>query len=170
MSFKTHVSQKVWRFLLKRTGDPEVAQEVLQETWVAALKSYKSFRHKSSYFTWLCKISLNKLADYYRDQVNKRSKLVIPTIDKFNQIIDPQLSVEEKLSLEELKLKVNQCLNLLPPQYRQLLQLRYYEQLTSSQISVRLNLSPRVLEGKLYRARKLLAKLYARSENRSETS
>ena len=163
MSIKTHVSQKVLRFLLKRTGDPEVAQEVLQETWVAALKSYKSFRHKSSYFTWLCKISLNKLADYYRGQVNHRSKIIVPAIARFNQIVDPGLSLEEKLALDELRSRVNQCLNLLPPQYRRLLQLKYYEQLSSRQISVRLNLSGRALEGKLYRARKLLAKIYAQT-------
>lgn len=140
-----------------------MAQEVLQETWVAALKSYHTFHHKSSYFTWLCKIALNKLADYYRGQVNRRSKIVVPTIEKFNQIVDPQLSLEEKVSLDELKARVNQCLNLLPPQYRQLLQFKYYEQLTSRQIQVKLDLSARSLEGKLYRAIKLLAKLYAQT-------
>ena len=142
----------------------EIAQEVLQETWVAALKSYATFRHKSSYFTWLCKISLNKLADYYRSQVSHRSRTVVPAITKFNQIIDPKISLEEKLSLEELKTKVNQCLNLLPVDYRQLLQLKYYEELTSRQMSLKLNLPARSLEGKLYRARKRLANLYVKSQ------
>ena len=154
----------VLRFLLKRTGgDMEVAQEVLQETWVAALRSYKTFRHKSSYFTWLCKISLNKLADYYRGQIRHRSHFLVPVVAKFNQIFDPSLSLEEKLVLDELRTKVNRCLDLLPVEYKQLLQLRYYEELSSRQISLRLKISARSLEGKLYRAKKLLARLYAKS-------
>lgn len=159
MVAQTHESLKILRFLLKRTGgDFEVAQEVVQQTFVAALRSYHTFRSKSTYFTWLTKIALNKLADYYRDQVNRRSHLVVPTVEAFNRIVDPRLSVEEKLALDELKIKVNRCLNLLPPQHKQLLQLKYYEQLTSRQIQVRLDLSARSIEGKLYRARKLFAR------------
>ena len=157
---------RLLRFLLKRTGgDVEIAQEVLQETWISALKSYHTFKHKSSYFTWLCKISLNKLADYYRGQVNRRSKVFAPSIEKFNAIIDPKISHEERLALEELKINVNKCLNLLPGQYRRLLQLKYYEELSLKEISLKLNLSPRSLEGKLYRAKRKLAKLYAQSES-----
>ena len=165
MDTKTHDSQKILRFLLKRSGgDYEAAREALQETFVAALKSYHTFRHKSSYFTWLCKIALNKLSDYYRDQVRHQSHFVVPAIEKFNSIFDPSLSYEEKLTLDELRAKVNACLNLLPPEYRRLLQLRYYEQLSTSQISLKLKLPLRSLEGKLYRAKKLLAKIYAGSK------
>ena len=163
MEEKTHVSEKVLRFLLQRSRNPEIAREVLQETWVAALKSYRTFGHKSTYFTWICKIALNKLSDYYRDQVNNRSKIVIPSIEKFNSIFDPTISIEEKIVLDELKQKVNKCLNLLPAEYRQLLQLRYYEEVSLKQISFKSRLSRRSLEGKLYRARKMLAKIYANS-------
>lgn len=148
----------------------EVSQEVLQETWVAALKSYKTFRHKSSYFTWLCKISLNKLADHYRRQIRHRSKVVVPSVAAFNRLVDPKLSLEEKQALEELKEKVNSCLNLLPQEYRQLLQMKYYDELTNQQISIKLSLPQRSLEGKLYRAKKTLAKLYAQSEDGNSSS
>lgn len=158
----SQLSEKVLRFLLKRSKNPEVAREVLQETWVAALKSYHTFKHKSSYFTWLCKISLNKLSDYYRDQVNRQSRVIVPSIEKLNSIFDPKISIEEKMVLDELKFKVNNCLNLLPKDYRQLLQLRYYEELSLREIGIRMGFSPRSLEGKLYRAKKLLAKIYAK--------
>ncbi len=165
METVTHeVSQRLLRFLLKRTrGDVEVAQEVLQDTWVAVLKSYHTFAHKSAYLTWLTKIALNKLADYYRRRINRRSKIVVPTIATFNRLVDPQLSPEEKLALQELRAQVNLSLGLLPGPYRQLLQLKYYERLSNRQICLRLKLPARSLEGKLYRAKKMLAKLYAQS-------
>jgi RNA polymerase sigma-70 factor (ECF subfamily) len=162
MEDKTHVSEIVFRFLLKRSKSPEVAKEVLQNTWVAVLKSYKIFSHKSSYFTWLCKIALNKLSDYYRDQVRNDSRILIPTIKKLNQLIDPKISIEEKLVLDDLKFQVNKCLDLLPAKYRQLLHLRYYEHLTTREISLKLRVPVRSLEGKLYRAKRMFAQIYAK--------
>jgi len=162
--FSTNIA-KVLRFLLKHTGgNREVAQEVLQDTLISAYKSYHTFKSKSSFFTWVCKIALNKLADYYRSQVRHQSHFVVPAIDSFNQIIDPKISVEEKLVLDEFKSKINQCLNLLPREYKDLLTLKYYEDLSNREISLKLKIPGRSLEGKLYRAKKLLAKIYAGSK------
>ncbi len=136
-----------------------MAEEVLQSTLMAIVKSFHTFHNKSTFFTWVCKIALNKMADYYRDQVNKRSRFVVPTAAQLNSIVDPAISEEERLSLEELKASVNRSLNLLPPEYRRLLHLKYYLDLSNRQISLKLNLSGRRLEGKLYRAKKALAKI-----------
>jgi RNA polymerase sigma-70 factor (ECF subfamily) len=153
------LSGKIFRFLLKRNGgDETVAQAVLQDTFVAAFKSYHTFRHKSSYFTWLCKISLSKLADYYRQQVHYRSRIVVPAVEQFNALIDPGLTAEEKLSLDELKNQVNRCLDLLPSRYRRLLYLKYYQSLSTKEICILLHISPRQLEGRLRRAKRSLAK------------
>jgi RNA polymerase sigma-70 factor (ECF subfamily) len=153
-------SRPVLKFALKRNGgDLDVAQEVVQETFIAALKSFHTFHHKSSYFTWLCKIALNKLADYYRHQVHYRSKFIVPTLNQLNSIVDPALTLEEKISLDELRSAVNSSLNLLPFEYRRLLHLKYYRQLSGKEIGILLNLSPRQLEGRLRRARLALAKV-----------
>ena len=151
------LGRKVLMLVLKRNGgDLEVARQVVQDTFVAAYASFHTFHSKSTYFTWLCRIALNKLADYYRGQVNKNFRLPL-------NLPAPDISPEEKLALDELRAKVNSCLNLLPPQYRRLLHLRYYQDLSSREISLKLHLSPRSLEGKLYRAKKLLAGIYEKS-------
>lgn len=163
--WKRSLILRLTRFLLKRShGNLDAAQEAVQETYLAVSRSYATFSHKSTFFTWACKIALNKLRDYYRDQIRHESHFIVPTIDTLNSIFDPSISVEEQISLDELRAKVNICLNLLPPHYRQLLQLRYYEELSNRQISLRLRISARSLEGKLYRAKKLLAKLYAQEK------
>lgn len=148
------LGQKILKLLLKRNGgDLQTAEVVLQDTFVAAFKSFHTFQHKSSYFTWLCRIALNKLADYYRGQVNKDFQLPL-------SFPAPGLTFEEGLVLNELKSQVNKSLDLLPPEYRKLLQLRYYEELSTRDICLKLHLSPKSLEGKLYRAKKKLALVY----------
>ena len=158
-NYKKYVSP-LTRFVFKKIGsDPYNADIIVSETLEAAWIGYKTFKHKSSFFTWLCRIALNKIADYYRDQINRRSHLVVPTLKKLSQIESKDIPIEEKMALDELRSKVNEVLNLLPPEKRKLLQYRYYRDLSYKEISVKMQISPRAVEGKIYRAKKAFAKL-----------
>lgn len=157
------------RFVFKRIGsDPVMADQIVTETFTAAWKGYKTFRHKSSFFTWLCRIALNKIADYYRDQINHRSHFIVPTFKKWSQIeqldtiarSDLAMSPEEKFILNEMREKVNQVLNLLPEEKRKLLWFKYYRDLSYKEISIILKISPRAVEGKIYRAKKAFTNLF----------
>lgn len=148
------------KFVIKRIGDKSAAEEVIESTMVAAWKGFNTFKHKSSYFTWLCRIALNKIADYYRDQVNARSKLVVPLIEAIAHADTKTLSPEETLALKELKRSVNECLDLLPPEKRRLLQFRYWQDLSYNEIAKILGTSERSVEGQLYRARHEFAKTW----------
>jgi len=155
------LSKPLLKFLVKRAhGDIEAAQDALQDTFIAASRSYHTFRHKSSLFTWVCKIGLRRLADIYRRKFNRHSTLVVPLSEKIDELIDPSLSPEEKLSLEELTIQVRECLNHLPPAYRHLLELKYYQNLSHREISVTVGISERGVEGRLYRAKLLFRKLF----------
>ncbi|MEK7168788.1 MAG: RNA polymerase sigma factor [Patescibacteria group bacterium] len=150
------------RFVFKKIGsDPYNADIIIHETFEAAWKGYKTFKHKSSFFTWLCRIALNKIADYYRDQINRRSHLIVPTLKKLSQIESKDIPIEEKVALDELRNKVNEVLNLLPEDKRKLLQYKFYRDLSYKEISVKLHISPRAVEGKIYRAKKAFAKLFS---------
>ncbi len=148
------------RFVFKKIGsDPEAAEIIISETFEAAWKGYKTFQNKSSFFTWLCRIALNKIADYYRDQINRRSHLVVPTLKQLSQIESKDIAPIEKIALDEIRSKVNDVLNLLPEEKRKLLQYKYYRDLSYKEISLELKISPRAVEGKIYRAKKAFAKL-----------
>lgn len=150
------------RFVFKRIGsDPEMADQIVTETFTAAWKGYKTFEHKSSFFTWLCRIALNKIADYYRDQINRRSHLVVPSLKWLSQIESKNIPIEEKLALDEMRTKVNEVLDLLPAEKRKLLQYRYWHDLSYKEISIILKISPRAVEGKIYRAKKAFSKLFS---------
>lgn len=149
-------------FLIKRNGHSlEEAEDILQETMIAALKGLAKFQNKCNYFTWLCKIALNKSADYYRRCIHENSRLVIPLIEELDSLINPTATPEEKLLLGELRFKIRHCINLLPEEYRRLINLRYYSELTYKQIGKIVGSSERSVEGKLYRAKKQLQQILA---------
>lgn len=149
------------RFITKRTGGNEkIVSEVLSDTMVAAWRGWNTFKHKSSYFTWLCRIALNKISDYYRDQVNSRSGIIVPLIEAITRADPKSLSPEEKLSLDELRKKVNDCLDLLPPEQRRLLHFRFWYDYSYEKISKILRISERAVEGRLYRAKQDFASIW----------
>jgi len=151
------------KFVIKRIGgNQEAVDEVLSATTIAAWRGWKTFKHKSSYFTWLCKIALNKIADYYRDQIHRNSRVVVPLLGNIDIPNDKELSPEEKFSLQELRKSVNNCLNLLPPEKRRLLQFKYWRDLSYTEIGRRLHLSKRAVEGQLYRAKQTFAEVYTK--------
>lgn len=150
------------RFVFKKIGsNPDVADDIIATTFEAAWKGYKSFKHKSSFFTWLCRIALNKIADYYHDQVHEGSMIVVPLIDAVTQIDKKTLSPEEYMALKELRVSVNNCLNLLPYEKRKLLWFRYWRDMSYAQIAKLMGTSERAIEGKIYRAKAEFAKVWS---------
>src|SRR3990167_8412497 len=147
----------VLKFIVKKMGGDQVAaEEVFARTISAAWESWHSFEHKSSYFTWICRIALNKMADYYRNQVHERSRIIAPTFEMLADLGQHNLSPEEKLALQELKSCVLECLMLLPPQKRRLLYLKYWKELSHKEIGKILGLTEIAVEGQLYRAKQAL--------------
>ncbi len=155
----SEIALPLTKFLVKRSGgNQEIVDEVFSRTIEATWKSYKTFEHKSKFFTWVCRIALNKMADYYRSQVNRKSGILVPILENLAET-SYEPSYEEKLSMEELRADIRSCINLLPHEARRLLYLKYWKDLTYEQIGKVLGLSERSVEGKLYRAKQTLAKV-----------
>lgn len=156
------VSHPLYKFIAKRTGASEdEVQEIFQQTLIAGWKGLKTFKHKSSYFTWLCRIALNKIADYYRDQINHRSRFVVPTLKAISLVEGSDIPPIERMALKELCDDVNKCLDLLPIKYRRLLWFRYWKNLSYAQIAKILDISQRAVEGQLYRAKASFSEIYS---------
>lgn len=148
------------KFIIKRTGgNQDLVDEVFSRTIEASFKGYKTFKHKSSFFTWICRIALNKIADYYRSEINGKSGIVVPIIEGISEPSHAPTH-EETLALNELRASVRDCINLLPFKYRQLIYLKYWKELTYKQMAKILGTSERAVEGQLYRAKHELNEIF----------
>ena len=137
----------------------DVAEDIVQETFLAALKSAKSFKGRSSAYTWLCSIAYHKVADHYRRQSRERKRMVsgidVDTVDvSDNPGRQPQ--PDSLIESAETRQVVNEALAKLPWDYRQVLILKYVEELSVQEISQIMDRSPKSVEGLLTRSRKAL--------------
>ncbi len=144
-------------FITKRLRkDPQLVEDIFQETMLAAYRGWHTFEHKSKYLTWLSRIALNKIADYYRKNIHYDSRRLVPFLDDINACLSIELTPEEEAAIVELRKHTYECLALLPDEYKHILELRYVKEYSYRRMAEVLNTSERSIEGKIYRAKKAL--------------
>ena len=136
-----------------------VAEDIVQETFLAALGSASGFRGQSSLYTWLCSIAHHKIADHYRRQSRERERIDrsvdVDALDCEGRQAN-ELQPDSLVESAETKYVVNQALAKLPSDYQQVLTLKYFEEMSVVEISHVMGRSPKSVEGLLTRARKAL--------------
>jgi len=137
-----------------------VAEDLVQETFLAALGSLDKFRGDSQLYTWLRSIAFHKLNDYYRRQVRRsETKGSSPDFDAMKQLEqtgDDEPATLTVMESEEVRQSVNQALEELPQDYQEVLVLKYLEEMPVLEISQVMGRSPKSVEGLLSRARKAM--------------
>ncbi|MCR5154371.1 MAG: sigma-70 family RNA polymerase sigma factor [Lachnospiraceae bacterium] len=127
----------VYSFLMSRTHDPEISEEVTQETFYQAIKSIDRFDGSSSVTTWLCAIAKNQLMTYLRKhrlteplETETEDGDTVSVLDK----VACEASAEAKAVEEEERLELMKKLHLLKEPYREILYLRIFGELSFREI------------------------------------
>ena len=73
-------SNMIYKYLLSKTGNEDISEELTQETFYQAVKSADKFDFSCKVSTWLCGIAKNKLYEYWRkypktDELNENFQL-----------------------------------------------------------------------------------------------
>ena len=63
----------LYRYALERVRKPDIAQDLVQETFLAAVRTIDRFRGGSTVRSWLCGILKHKICDYYRKRGRETS-------------------------------------------------------------------------------------------------
>ncbi len=82
----------LYRYALMRARDPAVAEDLVQETLLAALRARDSFAGAAAERTWLIAILKNKLIDHFRRQAHESP---LPDLDNTDDAIDALFSDEQ---------------------------------------------------------------------------
>jgi RNA polymerase sigma-70 factor (ECF subfamily) len=151
---------RLYSLVFEQVGrDQSVAEDLVQEIFLAALGSLDRFRGESQLYTWLCSIAFHKINDFYRRQAREsrlgESPLNIDAM-KLEQTGDIEPVTLSVMESEETRQAVQQALVDLPQDYQEVLVLKYLEDMPVLEISQVMGGSPKSVEGLLSRARKAL--------------
>ena len=152
----------MFRYAMRRVGDRHVAEELLQEAFLAALKAKDNFRGESSVRTWLIGILRLKIIDYFRQRARQRqrdkdaSPEADPSQQREHRLRSWSCNPERTFENKEFWSTLDDCLRKLPKTLAAAYMLKELDQCSSHEICDLLNISSTNLSVRIYRARALL--------------
>ncbi|MBQ6569288.1 MAG: RNA polymerase sigma factor [Clostridia bacterium] len=138
-------------FLGSFVGDIQTAEELAEDTFVRIGIKKPLFGARSSFKTWLYAVGRNVAVDYLRKI--KRQNTV--SLETYGQVYDDG-SLENSFFREERKIVIHRAMSNLKEEYRQVLWLFYFEDLSQKEISKIMKKSVHNIETLTYRARQSL--------------
>ncbi len=145
----------VFRLALSVVGDQAEANEIMQETFITALRSLPSYQEKKSFKAWLYTIALNHSRSHLRKRkVIERLRTTLSTI--FQIETQKQASPEELVIENEKEAEVWKTLNQLDEPFRMVVVLRYFHELSIAEISEILSINEGTIHSRLHTARERL--------------
>lgn len=155
-----------------KTNDKSIAEDLVQETFLAAHKSFDSFKGESSPKTWLFRIINNKIIDHYRKTSHKtityieeeeKKKITDSLFDKYdnwspNGLESAWQEDQHLLDNPEFNNTMDQCMSILPSSWKTAVLLKYHLGKESKEICRTLGITPSNYWQILHRAKLLLKK------------
>jgi RNA polymerase sigma-70 factor (ECF subfamily) len=135
------------------TNDSAIVDDLTQEIFIKAYESLDKFENRSSFYTWLYTIAVNKC----RDEIRKKKFRNFISLDKIGNYEATYMS-DESNNIEN-KILLKEALQKLKSDFREILILKEINDLSYKEISLVLNCEIGTVRSKLSRARVELAKV-----------
>lgn len=154
----------VYNFQLQRTKNDEDAEDITIQTFSKAFVKIDSFNEEHQFKTWLIAISKN----VHLDLVRKRKSSISTRTTKEQeqeayQVADDAPTPEDKIITEQNLAKLLRDIKQLKPKYQEVINLRYFQELSYKEIATHTKEPMSNVKVKLLRAKKLLAEIIKKS-------
>lgn len=148
----------VYRFQFSKTDNVDEAQDITIKTFSKAFDKIHLYNERYNFKTWLISISKNIFLDHLR---KKRTDTI--SINKKEseayKIFDEAPSAEDQLIIEQNLAQLLNYLKKLKPHYQEIINLRYFGEMSYKEMADKLNEPMSNIKVKLLRAKKLLAEI-----------
>lgn len=160
----------IYYMLLKMTGHPDDAEDLTIEAFGKAFKNIAQYTPDYAFSTWLFKIASNNCIDHMRKK--KKNVLIQDTNEEIYESasvknLPAETSDPEEHLIRNQKIKLmREVVEKLKPRYRQLVELRYFKELSYEEISEELDLPLGTVKAQLFRAREFLFNILKNSQEK----
>lgn len=150
---------RLFRYLVYLSGDRETAEDLFQETWVRVLDRGHQYDGKSKFDTWLFSIARHLLIDLHRRKKPQSLEALTEAEENPVQVPAGGASALDMAEAREVQAGLEECLNRLPAILREVLVLRFQEDLKLEEIAAVAAVPMGTVKSRLYRALEQLREL-----------
>ena len=145
----------IFKLALSIVDDPAEANEITQETFIAALRALGKYQEKQSFKAWLYTITINQSRSHLRKR--RALKKLEDTLTRIVRVeLEKQVKPEEAVVQNEKEAALWKSLNQLDDKHRIVIVLRYFHELTINEISEILSINEGTIHSRLHSAREKL--------------
>lgn len=154
-------AQPIFHFLYRMLGNEDDANDLAQESFVRVFQHRTKFKPEARFSTWLYTIAGNLARNHYRWR-SRHPNVSLDAAPNDNEhtladvLPSNEASPGEAATKGERAQAVRTAVNNLPPEMREAIILCEWEELSVNDAAQALNTTPKAVESRLYRARKLL--------------
>lgn len=156
----------LFNYAYSRVNSKELAEDLVQETFIAGLRAMKSFQGRSTEITWLISILKRKVIDHYRKMSSKKEITSSEFGSPFQKdgtyqghwIMDRAPKewpndLDDPINQKEFRVVLEKCLSLLPDKLKAVFVLKFIEEINSDEVCKELECTPSNLWVMMHRAR-----------------
>ena len=128
---------KIYAFILSKIRNRDLAEDIFQDTFIKVINSLQKgkYNEEGKFLPWVMRIANNLVIDYFRK--SKKMRTIAPTddFDIFDILQDGEKNIEDNLVNNQIHKDLRKLIEHLPEDQKEVLNMRYYAELSFKEIS-----------------------------------
>ena len=139
-SFETLLSRhksRVFAFIMSKVKNRDITEDIFQDTFIKVINSLKrgKYNEEGKFLPWMMRISHNLVIDHFRKESKMRKIRPTAEFDIFDVLDDGSKNQEEMMIQTQVHADLNILIEQLPEDQREVLKMRYFEDLSFKKIA-----------------------------------
>lgn len=129
---------KVYTYILRMIRNEDIANDIFQETFVKAILTIKQGRYTENgkFPAWISRIAHNLIIDWFRQEKSENLQSAdLEDVDILNRKELCEATIEDMMISEQIRDDIKTLITQLPPLQREVLMMRYYQNLSFKEIA-----------------------------------
>tara|TARA_X000000368_G_scaffold92672_1_gene70841 strand:- start:3 stop:587 length:585 start_codon:yes stop_codon:yes gene_type:complete len=142
---------RVFAFIMSKIKNKDLSEDIFQDTYVKVVNSLQKgkYNEEGKFLPWVMRIAHNLVIDHFRKQKKMQMIRSNNDFDIFDVIKDSKINADEKLIKDQIFSDLNSLIDKLPSDQKEVLKMRYYEELSFKKIAEYFDISINTALGRM---------------------
>ena len=142
---------RVFAFIMSKIKNKDLSEDIFQDTYVKVVNSLQKgkYNEEGKFLPWVMRIAHNLVIDHFRRKKKMQMVRSNNDFDIFDVIKDNKINADEKLIKDQIFNDLNSLIDRLPKDQKEVLKMRYFEELSFKKIAEHFDISINTALGRM---------------------
>ena len=142
---------RVFAFIMSKIKNKDLSEDIFQDTYVKVVNSLQKgkYNEEGKFLPWVMRIAHNLVIDHFRKQKKMHMVRSNNDFDIFDVIKDDSINIDDRLIRDQIFSDLRGLINLLPNDQKEVLMMRYFEEMSFKKIAEHFDISINTALGRM---------------------